>query len=409
MRILHTSDWHIGRTLYGNKRYEEFAAFFDWLAKTIDERGIEALLVAGDIFDTGTPSNRAQELYYRFLVRVAASRCRHIVLVAGNHDSPSFLDAPQALLKAIRIHVVGSMRANPEEEVLELDDARGRTRLIVCAVPYLRDRDIRTTEAGESFDEKEQKLLEGIRAHYAAVAREALHIREKLGSDIPIAALGHLFATGAQTVEGDGVRELYIGSLAHVSPAIFPPCFDYLALGHLHVPQKVGGSETMRYSGSPLPMGFGEAHQQKIVCQVDFCDRKATVTPLAVPVFQKLERISGDRDAIVKRLRELEAKKERVWLEIVSTGVPVTGDLREQLETHIAGSALEILRIRNGAIPQYALNAMDEGESLEELAVDEVFERCLGAHDIPEEQRPELRRLYREVRVSLDEDDLQAQ
>ncbi|MBQ7248560.1 MAG: exonuclease subunit SbcD, partial [Deltaproteobacteria bacterium] len=236
MRILHTSDWHIGRTLYGNKRYEEFAAFFDWLAKTIDERGIEALLVAGDIFDTGTPSNRAQELYYRFLVRVAASRCRHIVLVAGNHDSPSFLDAPQALLKSIHIHVLGSMRSNPEEEVLELDDDQGRIRLIVCAVPYLRDRDIRTTEAGESFDEKEQKLLEGIRAHYAAVTREALRVREKLGSDIPIAALGHLFAAGAQTVEGDGVRELYIGSLAHVSPSIFPPCFDYLALGHLHVP-----------------------------------------------------------------------------------------------------------------------------------------------------------------------------
>ena len=93
----------------------------------------------------------------------------------------------------------------------------------------------------------------------------------------------------------------------------------------------------------------------------------------------------------------------------MSTGAPVTGDLREQLEAHIAGSALEILRIRNGVIPQYALNAMDEGETLEELAVDEVFERCLGAHDIPEEQRPELRRLYREVRVSLDEDDMQAQ
>jgi len=200
MRILHTSDWHIGRTLYGNKRYEEFAAFFDWLAKTIEERNIEALLVAGDIFDTGTPSNRAQELYYRFLVRVAASRCRHIVLVAGNHDSPSFLDAPQALLKTIRIHVVGSMRANPGEEVLELDDEAGKVRLIVCAVPYLRDRDIRAADAGESFDEKERKLLEGIRMHYETVAREALRSREKLGRDMPIVAMGHLFATGAQTV-----------------------------------------------------------------------------------------------------------------------------------------------------------------------------------------------------------------
>jgi len=205
------------------------------------------------------------------------------------------------------------------------------------------------------------------------------------------------------------VRELYIGSLAHVSPAIFPSCFDYLALGHLHVPQKVGGSETMRYSGSPLPMGFGETRQQKIVCQVDFCGRKATVTPLIVPIFQQLERISGDPDTITKRLRELQAEKKHAWLEIVRTDAPATGELREQLEEYISGSALEILRIRSSAAQQQSLDATHDGESLEELAVDEVFERCLNAHDIPEDQRPELRRLYHEVRVSLDEDDVLAQ
>ena len=108
MRILHTSDWHIGRTLYGRKRYEEFEAFLTWLAETIQENAIDALLVAGDVFDTSAPSNRAQELYYRFLCRVATSSCRHVIVVAGNHDSPSFLNAPKELLKALNVHVVGS-------------------------------------------------------------------------------------------------------------------------------------------------------------------------------------------------------------------------------------------------------------------------------------------------------------
>ena len=95
MKILHTSDWHLGRSLYGKKRYDEFSEFLDWLGKTIEEECIDLLLVAGDIFDTSTPSNRAQKLYYRFLCRVAGSCCRHIVVIAGNHDSPSFLNAPK--------------------------------------------------------------------------------------------------------------------------------------------------------------------------------------------------------------------------------------------------------------------------------------------------------------------------
>jgi len=105
LKLLHTSDWHIGRTLYGRKRYEEFEAFMSWLAETIQQNEIDALLVAGDVFDTSAPSNRAQELYYRFLCRVAASSCRHVVVVAGNHDSPSFLNAPKELLKALDVHV----------------------------------------------------------------------------------------------------------------------------------------------------------------------------------------------------------------------------------------------------------------------------------------------------------------
>ena len=159
MKVLHTSDWHIGRSLYGRKRYEEFEAFLTWLAETIQENSIDALLVAGDVFDTSAPSNRAQELYYRFLCRVAASSCRHVVVVAGNHDSPSFLNAPKELLKVLDVHVVGNASADPEDEVLVLCDKQDTPELIVCAVPYLRDRDIRVAEAGESIEDKEYKLI----------------------------------------------------------------------------------------------------------------------------------------------------------------------------------------------------------------------------------------------------------
>ena len=409
LKLLHTSDWHIGRTLYGRKRYEEFEAFLSWLAETIQQNEIDALLVAGDVFDTSAPSNRAQELYYRFLCRVAASSCRHVVVVAGNHDSPSFLNAPKELLKALDVHVVGSSTESPEDEVLVLRNEQDAPELIVCAVPYLRDRDIRMAEAGESVEDKERKLIDGIRTHYAAVAALAEQKREELGVDIPIVGTGHLFTAGGQTVDGDGVRELYVGSLAHVTAGIFPACFNYLALGHLHVPQEVNGSETIRYSGSPLPMGFGEAKQQKSVCQVEFHSTAASVQLIDVPIFQKLERVKGDWEGISNRIIELSATDSQGWLEVIYDGTEVIGDLRERLEAAISGTQMEILRIKNNRIIERVLGQIHEEETLDDLNVNDVFERCLAVHDVPEEQRPELLRAYQETVSSLYEDDVQAE
>lgn len=409
MRVLHTSDWHIGRTLYGRKRYEEFEAFLSWLAETIQQNEIDALLVAGDVFDTSAPSNRAQELYYRFLCQVAASSCRHVVVVAGNHDSPSFLNAPKDLLKALDVHVIGSASEAPEDEVLVLRNEQDAPELIVCAVPYLRDRDVRMAEAGESVEDKERKLIEGIRNHYSAVAALAEQKRTKLGVDIPIVAMGHLFTAGGQTVDGDGVRELYVGSLAHVTAGIFPTCFDYLALGHLHVPQKVNGSETIRYSGSPLPMGFGEAKQQKSVCQVEFHSSAVSVQLIDAPVFQKLERVKGDLSDISTRILELSATNVQAWLEVVYDGEEVIGDLRERLETAISDTQMEILRVKNNRIIDRVLGQIHEEETLDDLNVNDVFERCLAVHEVPEDQRPELLRAYQETLSSLHEDDLQAE
>ena len=425
MRILHTSDWHLGRTLYGRKRHEEFAAFLDWLVALIEREGVTALLVAGDIFDTTTPSHRAQELYYRFLCRVAASPCRHVVVVAGNHDSPTFLEAPKALLRALDVHVLGSATADPADEVLVLRDLSGAPELIVCAIPYLRDRDIRQVEAGEDSADKDRKLMEGIRDHYASVVALAEARRADLGAEIPLVAMGHLFTAGGRTLEGDGVRELYVGSLAHVGPGIFPDSLDYLALGHLHVPQRVGGAETRRYSGSPLPMGFGEARQEKSLCLVEW-DKGNGARPgcrvhiIPIPVFQSLERIQGDWDLLAKRLKELVAARSPTWIEVIYEGEAVISDLRERLEALLAPTEEaptreetaprpEILRVRNNRIAQGVLERMHEPESVGDLNELEVFTRCLEAEMVPPEQHPDLRLAYQEILASFHHGDPQAE
>jgi exonuclease SbcD len=419
MKILHTSDWHIGRTLHTKKRYDEYKAFLNWLAETIEREGVNALLIAGDVFDTGTPSNRAQELYYEFLSRVAHSNsCRHIVVTAGNHDSPTFLDAPRRILQALHVHVIGlavpleriEEEAEVEREVLSLRDTDGETELLVCAVPYLRDRDIRTSEAGETPEDKQRKMVEGIRRHYAGVCALAERKRQSQGVPIPIVAMGHLFAAGGQTIEGDGVRDLYVGSLAQVGADVFPDSIDYLALGHLHVPQKVHGSEILRYSGSPLPMGFGEAGQEKSVCLVEFSGREASVETLPVPVFQRLERVRGDWEKIAARLEDLKAENASVWVEVGYEGSEIIGNLRERLEELVAGNGIEILCIRNNQIQERALCSRFSGETLDTLDVYAVFERRLEVErDLPEEQRRGLMDAYREIMQALKEQDVQAE
>lgn len=274
LTILHTSDWHLGRRLYGRLRYDEFESFLQWLQDTISAQKVAILIVAGDIFDTMTPSNKAQALYYEFLGKVSRSCCQHVVIVAGNHDSPTFLDAPSNVLKFLNVHVIGTACDDLNDEVLILGDDGGNPHCIIAAVPYLRDRDVRSSSAGESGQTKDANVIKGIQAHYNDVA----HIAKVKQADlieahqryIPIIATGHLFAAGGKTTDDDGVRELYVGSLGKISADMFDDGFDYVALGHLHVPQCVGGRESIRYSGSPIAMGFGEAKQQKQVLLVQF-------------------------------------------------------------------------------------------------------------------------------------------
>jgi exonuclease SbcD len=405
MKILHTSDWHIGRALYGRKRYEEFEAFLKWLADLIEEKSIDVLLVAGDVFDNSTPSNRAQELYYQFLCRVAASSNRHVVVTAGNHDSPSFLNAPRELLKFLNIHVVGYASSSPADELIVIAGPDNEPRLIVCAIPYLRDRDIRIAEAGESVEDKERKIIEGIRSHYRMVYEAAEQKRSLLKKPMPIVAMGHLFTAGGKTVDGDGVRELYIGSLLKVETDVFPECIDYLALGHLHVPQRVGGSDFIRYAGSPLPIGFGEARQEKSMVLVEFSGDAPNVTTVPVPRFQELRALQGDWQTIAREVDELKTGRTHAWLEIVYEGNEAAASLRERLNEAIEESGMEILRVKNNRVLEQVMTGKDTKETLDDLNETDVFKRCLQVHKVPEEKHEALLTAYQEIIAALNEAD----
>lgn len=397
MRLIHTSDWHLGHRFYGRHRYEEQQYFLDWLAGLIEAEHIDVLLVAGDVFDTTTPGSRALTLYYRFLHRLAGSSCRHVVVIGGNHDSPSLLEAPRELLRHLQIHVVGAVADQLDKEILLLRGNDGQAELLVGAVPFLRDRDIRTAAAGETLEEKSAQWQHGIREHYQQVCGAADRIRRNLDPALPLVVLGHLFVAGGQTVEGDGVRELALGGLSRIEATSFPEAIDYLALGHLHLAQQVGGSMTRRYSGAPLPMSFNEAEQFKVILAVHCDGRSVAVEPIPVPCFQQLVSLRGDLPALLHHLAQLKATASCAWLELHYEGQEVVPHLRDQLLAAIEDSALSILRIRNNRIYDYALEQSEEAESLDDLSVDEVFERCLESAQIEENQRQLLRGAFAEI------------
>jgi exonuclease SbcD len=413
LKLFHTSDWHLGRSLYSKKRYSEFQKFLDWLVATIRSAAPDILIIAGDVFDTTTPSNKAQEMYYQFLCQVATTtNCQHVVVIGGNHDSPTLLNAPGAILKQLQIHVVGSISDNPQDEVLTLRDKEHYPLAIICAVPYLRDRDLRTIQENETALDKDLRLMAGIKQHYAEVCELAKQQREQLKVAIPIIAVGHLFVAGGKTETDDGVRELYVGSLARYGGNDFPECIDYLALGHLHVPQLINGHEHLRYSGSPIAMGFGEARQQKIILSVEFqAGNKPKITSLLVPKFQELARISGNLEQLTAALEMLVAKNQSVWVEAIYTGQEMVANLNQHLQQKVTASPVELIKVVNRHL-SYHLNAKDaQGSQLElsDLTPLQVFEHCLNANEIPQSQQDELKECYQLILSELAHADVRAE
>ena len=393
-RILHTSDWHIGRRLKDHDRTREFREFFLWLANTIEREKIDTLLVAGDIFDNTTPSVQSQDMYYSFLSTAAKSSCRHIVIISGNHDSPAFLDAPAKILALNDIHVIGQARENPADEVIPLCGSDGQPELVVCAVPYLRDRDVRTARRTENFSEIERALRAGIMSHYAEVFGAAKDY------GVPVVAMGHMFLEKGVTMQDGGERSLYVGTAVKLGTDIFPEWVSYTALGHLHSPQAVG-RKNIRYSGSPIPMTFGEAEGAKSVSIVELeGENLAEVREIPVPVFQTLKHIEG------KTMHELAAKidafgsmKESVWLDVSYTGTEAASNLQERV-MDCAGRypLLEVLGVHDEAnLPEHTGGGEFSGRRLDDIEPEKMFELLMDSKVIAPDEREEFRIMYREI------------
>ena len=398
-RILHTSDWHLGRRLKEHERTNEFRAFFSWLEALISTEHIDALLVAGDIFDNTTPTVTAQNLYYSFLSTLAQSTCRHIVITSGNHDSPAFLDAPSDLLRLNNIHVIGQPCENPDDEVLVLRDHEGCPEIIVCAVPYLRDKDIRTITESDNPDDTERAITEGITTHYARVFECAQSLLEF--PDVPTIAMGHMFAKGGTTHSDEGIRSLYVGTALQISADIFPEWLTYTALGHLHSPQAVG-RDNIRYSGSPIPMTFGEAGQGKAVYVLELEGKElAGIRKIEIPVFQKLMQINGDLQEITDQLKALGLSDESVWLDVNYNGKEIIDGLQDRLEEFCkVFPNLDILSVRDEAkTPIQSIDTLTEG--LDRITPQKMLELCFDANDTPEKQRKVFIPMYEEILAGL--------
>lgn len=402
MKILHTSDWHLGQKFLNHNRFHENEQTLNWLLQLIDEQQVDVLIIAGDIFDTMNPPNYARTLYYNFLNKLEKTHCRHTIIVGGNHDSPTTLNAPRELLKTKNIYVVGAATEKLEEEIITLKNKAGEIEAVVAAVPFLRDPDIRRSVAGELFEDRENRIRTGIKNHYHQLAENMLQY-EDLG--VPIIATGHLFASKA-TDNKDS--KIYIGNLENIGVEDFPDVFDYVALGHIHKAQRVYFTNHIRYSGSLIPLGFKEIEDVKSVYLIDFKGRNFEKTTIDVPVSRRLIQVSGSYDEVTAELMALEIDKNALtaWVEVVVLTEKMIPNLMEDLKAIVNNKNIQILNFRLKNIIQKSLQPI-ESQNLKTMNELEVFEKRLENVDATPTEKKELTATFKELINWIEERDIE--
>lgn len=397
MRLIHTSDWHLGQNFYSKSRAAEHQAFLDWLLETALAQQVDAIIVAGDIFDTGSPPSYARELYNRFVVQLQRTGC-HLVVLAGNHDSVATLNESREILAFLNTTVVASAGHPPQ--ILYRRD--GEPGAVLCPIPFLRPRDIITSQAGLSGGEKRQHLLEAITDYYQQQYDAACNLRGD--RPLPIVATGHLTTVG--TSKSDAVRDIYIGTLDAFPAQNFPPA-DYIALGHIHRPQRVGSGEHIRYCGSPIALSFDETGKDKIVNLVVFSgDKREAITPLAVPVTQQLAVLKGDMAAIARQLETFRGAHQDppVWLDIEITTDDYLHDMQRKMQALTDDLSVEVLLVRRSREQRTRIMASERRETLSELRVEDVFARRLVLEELDDAQQSRLYACFNRARQALDEE-----
>lgn len=360
----------------GQSRQAEHEAFLAWLLQTLQSQKIDSLLISGDIFDTATPPNYALELYYNFLKQLSLIKSlTTTIITAGNHDSISTLKAPKQLLEVLGVHVIAS--GDKDENIL-IEIKKDKTlKAIVCAVPFLRDSVIRESQRGQTISQKEKQANEGIKKYYEDIYAKAVALQGD--RDIPIIAMGHLTTLGARTSESE--RDIYIGGTLDIGGDYLGAMFDYVALGHLHINQRVG-VDHVRYSGAPIALSFSEAKNTQKVNIVSF-ENKVSVQGLEVPQLRRLIVLKGSAKMIMDALKKIEDRS--AWIEIhLSDDNPMAANVAIRDEAAKLGLQLLALKVQKSQ-KQLQVKQFD-AISLDELSVEEVFAKRLELENLQDKE-----------------------
>ncbi|MYE88921.1 exonuclease subunit SbcD [Candidatus Poribacteria bacterium] len=358
MRILHTSDWHIGHRLYEQPRIEEHRQFFDWLLTTLQENRVDVLLVSGDIFDTALPSSEATDLYYRFLFRLYSETRAHAVITAGNHDSATHLAAPEEFLKMGRIHVIGKIDSALDIVMLQ----NGKSAVAIAAVPYLSENEILPHISLETQIEKTERYRAMIKQLYQQCV-------DKMPKEIPKILMGHLVIHGGE--ESGSERIIQIGGATAVRVGDLPDRIDYMALGHLHRPQSIcGASYPIQYAGSPLPMTFKEALYDKKVYLIDLAKPGGSrLTEFTIPVFKELCRVRGNYDQVLLQANAVDNDWTGKYIEVQLIGQQIGN--RDKIRDAFSNRGGQVLLIRTPEVQPHEPNLSIE--ELSETSPEDVF------------------------------------
>lgn len=402
MKILHTADWHIGKKLHKHDLSKDFDLFINWLCETIKINTVEVLLISGDVFDLANPSSEARKQYYRALMKLKKLNCK-IIVTGGNHDSPAMLDAPREILRELEMHVVGGLPENMEDVIIPLLGASGHPEVVIAALPFLRDADLRNAADGNTYEDRLEATRRGIQNTFGEAAR----ICEQSFPGVPAIAMGHLFAAGAETSESE--RDIQIGNQAAFNALQFGEYFSYIALGHIHKPQRINATVPTFYSGSPIPLSFSERKDDK---RILLLDTSIGWEPRSIPVpaFRRLIKISGTLEEIQLKLSEPGKNgelKSLIEVELIEEHYDVNKiTLFDQLVTTYDHPGFEIVKHRATFKNQVrGAGELYQNRQLEDLKPKDVFLELIGRNGYDEATRLEIISAFDQLLVEVQQNE----
>ncbi|WP_348825049.1 exonuclease SbcCD subunit D [Flavobacterium aestuarii] len=408
MKILHTADWHIGQLFHEYDRTYEHQQFLNWLVDTLQTEQIDVLLISGDVFDISNPSASSIKMFYSFLNKATkAIPDLQIVITAGNHDSASRLEAPKPLLESSNVHIIGLVEKDGEGNIdyqkllVPIHDDSKNVKIWCLAIPFLRMGDYPTILNCAN------PYTEGVTALYKD-AFEYASLKKQDGQTI--IAMGHLHTHYAEVSDLDKTERLIMGGVECIPATAFHQDIKYVALGHIHKAQRIGGKEHIRYSGSPLPMSFSELNykHQIIVFELDeeISELKSIEIPLSVPL-QRIPQTPLPLHEVIGLLDNLPIMDNNLQtVPFLEVRILLDGPepaLRHKLETALAGKRVRLAKI-DVKYPASTLEAAEfiTPDELSELQPIDVFGKVYQSRyniDVPND----ILQLFKQVAEEINQ------